>query len=104
VPFVYGGINGWEGTTSTFVPGSGPCFGCLFPPRTEPAGTGPPPVLGPTAGLVASIQCLETIRLLIGLPPRLAGRMLQVSGLTMNFRTLQIERNPRCPVCGGLKA
>jgi molybdopterin/thiamine biosynthesis adenylyltransferase len=103
VPFVYGGISGWQGTVSTFMPGHGPCFGCLFPPRPE-AGTGPPPVLGPTAGLVASIQCLEALRFLVGAPPRLVGKMLQVSGSTMNFRTLPIDRNPQCPVCGGLSA
>ena len=57
-------------------------------------------VLGPIAGLFASIQCLETLRLLIGAPPQLAGRLLRFSGLTMEFRTLQIERNPQCPVCG----
>jgi adenylyltransferase/sulfurtransferase len=100
VPFVYGGINGWEGMASTFIPGSTACFSCLFPPQVETTGTAPPPVIGPTAGLVASIQCLETLRLLTGAPPQLAGRLLRFSGLTMEFRTLQIERNPQGPVCG----
>ena len=52
--------------------------------------------------LAASIQCLETLRLLIGSPPQLAGRLLRFSGQTMEFRTLQLERNPHCPVCGDL--
>jgi molybdopterin/thiamine biosynthesis adenylyltransferase len=103
VPFVYGGINGWEGMAATFIPGRGACFSCLFAPHAETAATEPPPVLGPTAGLVASIQCLETLRLLIGAPPQLAGRLLRFSGLTMEFRPLQIGRNPRCLVCGDQK-
>jgi adenylyltransferase/sulfurtransferase len=99
VPFVYGGISGWEGMASTFIPGRTACFSCLFPPQAGATEAALPPVLGPTAGIVASIQCLETLRLLIGTPPQLAGRLLRFSGLTMEFRTLQIERNPSCPVC-----
>jgi len=99
VPFVYGGISGWEGMAATFIPGRTPCFSCLFPSMTESAAAEPPPALGPTAGLVASLQCLETLRLLIGQAPRLAGRLLRFSGATMEFRTLPIERNPHCPVC-----
>lgn len=99
VPFVYGGISGWEGMAATFVPPRTPCFSCVFPAMAEAAAAEPPPALGPTAGLVASLQCLDTLRLLIGLPPRLAGRLLRFSGATMEFRSLPIERNPHCPVC-----
>lgn len=100
VPFVFGGISGWEGMASTFIPGRTACFSCLFPAGAQTAETEPPPVLGPTAGLAASIQCLEVLRLLIGAPPQLAGRLLRFSGLTMEFRMLKIERNPGCPLCG----
>jgi molybdopterin/thiamine biosynthesis adenylyltransferase len=100
VPFVYGGISGWEGMTSTFIPGNTACFSCLFPPYDEAKTEVPPPVLGPTAGLIASLQCLETLRFLAGIPPQLAGRLLRFSGSTMAFRMLQIDRNPHCPVCG----
>ncbi|MFZ0134940.1 MAG: HesA/MoeB/ThiF family protein [Desulfobacterales bacterium] len=101
VPFVYGGIGGWQGMTATFIPGRGACFGCLFPPRPEDAEPAPAPVLGPVAGLIASIQCLETLRLLLGDDSRLAGRLLRFNGSTMEFSTLKIDRNPLCPVCGG---
>jgi molybdopterin/thiamine biosynthesis adenylyltransferase len=100
VPFVYGGISGWEGMTSTFIPGCTACFSCLFPSPVETAGEPSPPVLGPTAGLIASIQCLEILRLLVGVPPRLAGRLLRFSGSMTAFHMLQINRNPHCPVCG----
>jgi len=99
VPFVCGGISGWEGMASTFVPGRTPCFSCLFPAMAEAAADEPPPALGPTAGLIASLQCLDTLRLLIGQAPLLAGRLLRFSGTTMEFRSLPIERNPHCTVC-----
>ncbi len=100
VPFVYGGIEGWNGMVATFIPGRTACFGCLFPHEAKPRGGKPPAVLGPSAGIVASIQCLETLRLLLGIPPQLAGRLLRFSGSSMQFHTLQIDRNPQCPVCG----
>lgn len=101
VPFVYGGIGGWEGMAATFIPGRGACFGCLFPPRPQDAAQpAPAAVLGPVAGLIASIQCLETLRLLLGAAPRLVGRLLRFNGPTMEFRTMKIDRNPQCPVCG----
>jgi adenylyltransferase/sulfurtransferase len=100
IPLVYGGIHGWQGMTSTFIPGRSGCFSCLFPPRVQKVASAPPPVLGPTAGLIASIQCLETLRLLIGAPPQLAGRLLRFSGATMKFHMLKLKRNPLCPICG----
>jgi adenylyltransferase/sulfurtransferase len=104
LPFIYGGISGWDGMTATFIPGRGPCFSCLFPNQEVANESSPPPVLGPTAGIVASIQALETLRVLVGCPPRLAGRLLRVTGLTMEFHFLPIDRNPLCPVCGGRTA
>jgi molybdopterin-synthase adenylyltransferase len=103
LPFVYGGIEGWEGMVSTFMPGRTACFSCLFPLQAAPVQNEPPPALGPSAGLVASLQCLETLRILVGLPPRLAARLLRFSGSTMEFRTLPIERNPHCPECSRLQ-
>jgi molybdopterin/thiamine biosynthesis adenylyltransferase len=100
VPYIYGGISGWEGMASTFIPGRTGCFSCLFPPKAETQEAKPPTVLRPTAGLVASVQCLESLRLLTKLSPKLAGKLLRFSGLTMEFRMLRIERNPICPVCG----
>ena len=33
IPFIYGGINGWNGMAATFIPGKTGCFACLFPPQ-----------------------------------------------------------------------
>ena len=33
IPLLYGGINGWNGTATTFVPGETGCFACLFPSK-----------------------------------------------------------------------
>lgn len=99
IPFIYGGIKGWNGMASTFIPNRSACFACLFPPGRAP-GDEEVPVLGPTAGVIASIQTLEAIRILLGLPSQLAGWLLQFRGLEMRFRNTRIDKNPQCPVCG----
>jgi molybdopterin-synthase adenylyltransferase len=99
IPLIYGGINGWNGTAATFIPRKTCCFACLFPPenlRTQKTGI---PVLGPAAGVIASIQSMEAIRILLGLKPQLAGRLLDFQGQEIRFRTIRLEKNPDCKLC-----
>lgn len=101
-PLVDGSILIFDGQATVFVPGKG-CYRCLFP-------TPPPPgavpscaeagVLGALTGLVGSIQATETLKLLLGIGTSLAGRLLLVDALTMEFRTVKLRRDPNCPLCG----
>lgn len=100
IPFIYGGINGWNGTAATFIPGSTGCFACLFPPERPEPGKHERPALGPTAGVIASIQSTEAIRLLLGLPSCLAGKLLTFHGTDMRFRSTLLQKDPYCPLCG----
>jgi molybdopterin-synthase adenylyltransferase len=99
IPFIYGGINGWKGMASTFIPGKTGCFACLVPPERGGTNEGALPALGPAAGVIASIQSMEAIRILLGLPPKLAGRLLEFNGTEMRFRTIGLERNSECKEC-----
>lgn len=102
-PNVYGSVLRFEGQASVFATPDGPCYRCLF---REP----PPPGLVPTCaeagvlgvlpGLIGTIQATEAIKLLIGAGQTLAGRLLLVDALRMNFRTIQLRRDPTCPACG----
>jgi adenylyltransferase/sulfurtransferase len=100
IPLIYGGIDGFSGMVCTFIPGSTCCLECLFPGPPKLPAPGPAGALGPVAGLVATTQCLEAIKLLLGLAPALAGRLLQIDTLKMTFRHIDINRNPYCTVCG----
>lgn len=101
IPFIYGGINGWNGMASTFIPGKTGCFACLFSPERVRTSEAEFPALGPTAGVIACIQSLEALRILLGLSPQLAGKLLEFRGMEMRFRSTVIERDPECPWCGG---
>jgi len=99
IPFIFGGVDGLTGMTSTFIPGKTPCFECLFPEGTRDKG--PPGVLGPLPGMIGALQALSAINFLLGIKRGLlAGRMLYMDGATMNIRTIKMGKNDRCRVCG----
>ena len=102
-PNAYGSIFRFEGQASVFGTKEGPCYRCLYP---EPPPPGLVPscaeggVLGILPGLVGVIQATETIKLILGIGEPLIGRLLLVDALGMSFRTLNLRKNPECPVCG----
>ncbi len=97
-PLVHGGVDRLYGQVTTVIPGRTPCLQCIAPPGAERIRGGP--ILGPVAGIVGSIEALEVLRILSGLGPGLAGRLLVVDCSSMSFETVELRRNPSCPVCG----
>ncbi|MEO9038344.1 MAG: molybdopterin-synthase adenylyltransferase MoeB [Gemmatimonadaceae bacterium] len=102
-PLVYGSVDRFDGQVSVFSTSDGPCYRCLFPSPPAPgtvqncADAG---VLGVLPGLIGILQATEALKLLLGLGDSLAGRLLLVDTLHMRFRSIAIERDPECPVCG----
>jgi len=102
-PNAYGSIFRFEGQASLFATEAGPCYRCLYP---EPPPPGLVPscaeggVLGILPGLVGIIQATEVIKYILGIGESLAGRLLLVDALGMNFRQLKLRKNPACPACG----
>jgi molybdopterin-synthase adenylyltransferase len=83
----------------TVVPGQTPCLACLYP-QEPPAWQRRFPVFGAAAGAVGCLGAMEIIKLLSGLGERPRGRMLVGDLRTMEFRNVQLRRNPECAVCG----
>jgi adenylyltransferase/sulfurtransferase len=99
IPLIHGGIRGMEGQVTTIIPGKTPCLECIYPRGVE--GKKPFPVFGATPALVASLQTMEAIKVLAGFGDLLAGRMLFMSGESMEFTMIKIDRKKDCPICGG---
>ena len=97
IPFIYGGINGFTGMATMFIPGRTPCFECLFPRHVSSEKK--IAVVGPIPGIVASIQSLEAIKFILGMKGLLTGKLLYIDGTDMSFRKLDIQKNPACHVC-----
>jgi adenylyltransferase/sulfurtransferase len=91
----------FEGQLASFKPG-GPCYRCLHP---EPLGADDAPscadagVLGAMAGIMGSLQALEVIKQLLGIGDSLAGWLLLVDGLALDFRRLRLAQRPDCATC-----
>lgn len=102
-PLVSGAVVRFEGQVSVFraeLPGS-PCYACLYRDTGSEEGDlcSQFGVLAPAAGMIGTIQAVETLKLLLGIGSTLAGRVLMVDALNMEFRSLTLRKDPDCPVC-----
>lgn len=102
-PNVYGSIFRWDGQAAVFDATRGPCYRCVYP---EPPPPGMVPscaeggVLGVLPGIIGTIQATEAIKLITGAGEPLIGRLLLIDALAMRFRSLKLEKNPQCLICG----
>jgi len=102
-PLSHGSIFRFEGQATTFVPGEGPCYRCLFespPPAEFVPSCQEAGVLGVLAGVIGTIQATEVVKLILGEGDVLNGKLLLYNSLKMDFRKVNLRRNPECPVCG----
>lgn len=102
-PLVYGSIFKFEGQVTVFDPHSGgPCYRCLFPEPPPPGAVpncGEAGVLGALCGVIGSLQAMEVIKYLAGIGDSLVGRLMVFDALAMNFRTVNLRKDPNCPLC-----
>jgi len=102
-PYVWGSIYRFDGQASVFWAEYGPCYRCLYP---EPPPPGMVPscaeggVLGVLCASIGSIQVNEAIKLLTGIGEPLVGRLMVYDALEMSYRSLNIKKDPDCPICG----
>lgn len=101
-PNIHGSIFRFEGQVTTFVPGQGPCYRCLYPAPPPPelapscAEAG---VLGVLPGIIGLMQANEALKLILGKGEPLIGRLLTFDALGTRFQELKLRRDPKCPVC-----
>lgn len=104
-PLVSGAAIRFEGQVTVFTPGqnNSPCYNCLYNNDGEElqncATNG---VIAPITGIVGSIQALEAMKLIINIGDTLTGRLLLLDGLTMEWNTMKLRKNPNCPTCSSL--
>jgi len=103
-PLVSGAAIRLEGQLAVFRadrPGA-PCYRCLWEEEAEGLencrGNG---ILGPVAGTIGCMMATEALKLLTGCAPDASGRLMLYDARDAAWRTLKLERDPRCPVCAG---
>lgn len=101
-PLVSGAAIRMEGQVSVFHnenPDS-PCYRCLYKEEDDfnqaCSDTG---VLASVVGMIGSIQATETLKLLLNIGQTLMGRLMLLDALAMEWRTVKLRKDPKCPVC-----
>ena len=103
-PLVSGAAIAFEGQVTVFDmrSESSPCYHCLYPDAGEDAEmrcteNG---VFAPLVGMIGTTQAAEAMKLLMGIGDSLQGRLLLLDAQAMEWRSLKLNKDPQCPVCG----
>ena len=103
-PLVSGAAIRFDGQVSVydFARDDSPCYHCLFP-EGEDADEVRCAVMGvfaPLTGIVGTTQAAEALKLVAGIGESLAGRLLLLDALDMEWRSVRFGKDPACAVCG----
>ena len=103
-PLVSGAGVRFDGQVSVFDMrrDDAPCYACLFPEdaETEELRCAVMGVFAPLVGIIGATQAAEALKILSGVGVTLAGRLLLLDALAMEWRAIRIRRDPGCAVCG----
>jgi adenylyltransferase/sulfurtransferase len=100
-PWIFGGVLAASGMSFPVLPG-GPCLRCALgeePPEGVLPTTAERGVLAAIVQTVASLEVVRAFKILTGAPPE--PRLAIVDLWAETMRTVAVDRDPACPVCGG---
>ncbi len=101
-PLVSGAATRFEGQVSVFNPQQtdSPCYRCLYRDEGMAAETCTQTgVMAPLLGIIGSVQAMETMKVITGIGETLQGRLLLLDGLGMEWHSMKLRKDPKCPVC-----
>ncbi|MFZ9477313.1 MAG: ThiF family adenylyltransferase [Steroidobacteraceae bacterium] len=100
VPLVLASVHQFEGQLQIVDPARGSaCLRCIWPQATQEgvvANCAEAGVLGPVPGVLGSLQALEVLKILLGLPGRLANELLIVNLLDLTTTRVKARRAAEC--------
>lgn len=110
VPWIYAAAVGSYGITMTIRPFETACLACLLETSDESIAVGAhigneatcdtAGVLGSAAGVVASIEATEALKIFAGKSDALYGRLVSCDVWAGKFQSIRVPRNPDCRACG----
>ncbi|CNG84652.1 HesA/MoeB/ThiF family protein [Yersinia massiliensis] len=102
-PLISGSAVGFSGQLLIIEPPyAHGCYACLYPSKeTQQRNCRTAGVLGPVVGVIGTLQALEAIKMLAGLPSALSGKLRLFDGKQQSWSTLQLSKANHCPACGG---
>ncbi len=98
IPFFHGACYGFEGRATTIIPKKTPCLRCIIPKSPPEKKV---PIMSTTPGTIGTIQATEVIKFFAGIKPLLTSKLLIYDSWYLTYDLIKIERNRKCPSCGG---
>lgn len=99
-PAIFASVYQYEGQLQVYRPDhDNACLRCLWPEATRDGLVGncaEAGVLGPVPGVFGTLQALETLKFLLGLPGQLVHELLLIDLLTYDQRKLRATRRTDC--------
>ncbi|WP_111874309.1 HesA/MoeB/ThiF family protein [Aeromonas bivalvium] len=100
-PWISAAAVGWQGQLMVRSAPDHPCYACLYPADTEvKESCQSSGVTGPLVGVMGSLQALEALKLLLGLPSPVVGTLRRFDALAHQWQTHTLAPDPDCAVCG----
>lgn len=100
IPYVFGGVLAASGMTFPVLP-DGPCLGCAIgpmPPEGSVPTTEEEGILCSTVAAIASLQVVTALKIICG--HQVAPRLAVVDLWDQTMRSIAVERDPSCKICG----
>lgn len=98
-PLVHGGVSELYGQVTTVVPGMTKCLRCVLnldEGKLEVSTEKPLQVIGPTPGVVGSIEAAEAIKLITGVGELLTNKLLVIDLKRYEFALLKLAVSEEC--------
>ena len=103
-PLVSGAAIRFNGQVSVFdlSNSASPCYHCLFSKdgNNEDMHCATMGVFSPLVGIIGCMQAAEAIKILLNIGKTLNGRLMLLDGLTMEWRSIKLNKDPECIICG----
>jgi len=103
-PLVSGAAIRFNGQVSVFDLSSSasPCYHCLFSKdgSNKDMHCAIMGVFSPLVGIIGCMQAAEAIKILLNIGRTLNGRLMLLDGLTMEWRSVKLNKDPACAICG----
>jgi len=103
-PLVSGAAIRFNGQVSVFdlSNSASPCYHCLFSKdgSNEDMHCATMGVFSPLVGVIGCMQAMEAIKILLNIGATLNGRLMLLDGLTMEWRSIKLNKDPECTICG----
>jgi molybdopterin/thiamine biosynthesis adenylyltransferase len=93
---IIAGIKNFYGQIMTINPKKTACYQCVFSePIEKHEEEGPLPVIGVTPGILGTLEALEVIKTILGLP-NLENKLLMVNLMDLRFNAIDLIKNENC--------